>query len=110
MVDGYLIAWSVYLLAGVGCCVIWWHITAHLDNAGWRDLLRGLVAVLLFTPWYAGEAQQELAPAFFVLLMDVFLKGTEGGLQGGIVLLIALFVMLLGLTGQMLFRHRASRR
>ncbi len=90
----YLIAWTVYILAGLGCCVVWWKITAFITNRGWRDLSRGLVLVMIFTPWFADEGRDAYAPALVVLAMDLLLEGAKGGLQGGLVLLISLFLML----------------
>jgi len=94
----YLIAWLVYGSAGLGCCAFWWKITSFLQNLAWQDLLRGLVVVLIFTPWYAGESPEFYAPAIVVLLMDVLLEGAKSGLKGGIALLIATFVMLSVIT------------
>ena len=95
----YLIAWTIYVVAGVGCCVVWWKITAMILGRGLvRDFLRGLSVVAVFTPWYASPAGEHYAPASVVLLLDVFLQGAKGGLKGGIALLFMLFVMLLVLA------------
>jgi hypothetical protein len=101
-----LVVWAVYALAGLGCCIVWWKITASLSNRGWRDLARGLVLVLIYTPWYAGESREFFAPAIMVLVMDLLLEGAKGGLQGGLILLCSLFVMLLGLTLRLIFGRR----
>ena len=66
----YLIAWTIYILAGVACCFIWWKITSYIRQSAWQDLARGFVVVLIFTPWYAGESPEFFAPAIVVLLMD----------------------------------------
>ena len=102
----YLIAWLLYLLAGVGCCLVWWRMTRGLVHMGLRDLLRGFVVVLIFTPWYAGESQEFLAPAVVVLLFDLFLEGARSGMTGGVVLLSMMFVLLLFLTIRQFQRKR----
>jgi len=94
----YLIAWLIYLLAGVGCCLVWWRITRALAHKALRDLLRGFAMVLIFTPWYAGESEGFLAPATVVLLFDLLLSGAKNGLKGGVALLVMLFLVLLYLT------------
>ena len=104
----YLIAWCVYALAGLGCSIVWWKMTSFLRHRGWRDLARGIVVVLIFTPWYAGESHQFMAPASVVLMMDLLLEGAKGGLQGGLVLLFSLFAMLIGLTLRLLFWRRTE--
>ena len=83
----YLIAWCVYVLAGLGCSVVWWKMTSFLRHHGWRDLVRGIVVVLM---------------------MDLLLEGAKGGLQGGLVLLFSLFAMLIGLTLRLLFWRRTE--
>jgi hypothetical protein len=102
----YLVAWSIYILAGLGCNVVWWKITSFIDNRGWRDLSRGMVIVMIFTPWFADESRSVYAPALIVLVMDMLLEGAKGGLHGGLALLISLFVMLLALTLGLVFRRR----
>jgi hypothetical protein len=101
----YLIAWLIYVLAGLGCSLVWWRIT-RLVPIALRDLLRGCVVVLIFTPWYAGESQEFLAPAIVVLLFDLFLEGAQSGLTGAVVLVSMLFVMLLFLTVRQFQRKR----
>lgn len=102
----YVVAWTIYVVAGIGCSVVWWKITSAIRSRGWREILRGLVVVLVFTPWYAGESPEFFAPAVVVLLMDVMLEGTRSGMKGGVVLLFATFVMLLVLTARELRRRR----
>lgn len=102
----YQIAWSIYVVAGLGCCAVWWKITSYIRRGGWRDLSRGIVVVLIFTPWYAGEFQEFYAPAFVVLLMDLLLAGVSAGMKGGLALLVSSFFMLLVLTGRLIFSKK----
>ncbi len=99
----YLIAWTIYVVSGIGCCIVWWRITSRIPHGGWRDLCRGFVVVLIFTPWYAGESPELYAPALVVLLMDLLLEGAKAGMKGGLALLISSFLVLLGLTVRLLF-------
>lgn len=102
----YILAWLVYGVAGIGCCAFWWKLTSFLDHRGWRDLLRGIVVVMIFTPWYAGESPEFYAPAVVVLLMDVLLEGAKSGLKGGIALLVATFIMLSVITVRQYIRSK----
>ena len=90
----YAIAWALYLGSGAGFCFFWWKVTSRIRHAGWRDLLRGLSLVLIYTPWYADPAHEHFAPAVIVLLVD-FLPGSTGsGLAVALTLLAALAAML----------------
>ncbi len=104
----YLIAWMIYIIAGVGCCAVWWKITSFIRHRGWRDLSRGIVIVLIFTPWYAGESAEFYAPAVVVLLMDMLLEGAKAGMKGGLALLVSSFVMLIMLTGHLIFKRKSD--
>ena len=102
----YIIAWLIYLVAGIGCCAFWWKVTSFMNHRGWRDLFRGLAVVLIFTPWYAGESPEFYAPAIIVLLFDLLLEGAKSGMKGGIALLVATFVMLLVITVRQYLRQK----
>jgi hypothetical protein len=106
MEDQYIVAWTVYVAAGAGCCLVWWRLTGFIGSRGIREILRGLAIVLIFTPWYAGESPEFYAPAIVVLLLDLMLEGAKSGMKGGIVLLFATFLMLLVLTVRQLRRSR----
>lgn len=106
----YWLAWGCYVLAGVGCCIVWWRITRGIRNSASRDLLRGMVAVLIFTPWFAGDNTDFYAPALAVLMFDLLLENARNGLISGIALLVSLFLVLIVLATRQLLRSRAARR
>ncbi len=68
--------------------------------------MRGIVVVVIFTPWYAGESPEFFAPAIVVLLMDLLLEGARAGMKGGIALLFSSFLMLLILTARLVLSNR----
>lgn len=102
----YVTAWSIYGVAGIGACLFWWRLTSPVNHHGWRDLLRGIVVVLIYTPWSVGEPSGFYAPAIIVLLMDLLIEGSKSGLEGGIALLLATFFMLIVLTIKQFRRNR----
>ena len=106
----HLLGWLFYIAAGIACCFIWWRLTSYIRHGGWRDLLRGVLVVVIFTPWFAGEAHEFLAPAFVVLLMDLLLEGVTGGMKGGVALLFSSFAMLTVLTVRALLFKRHIQR
>ena len=105
----YIIGWLVYFLAGIGCSIVWWKITSLIWHSGWRELLRGIVVVLIFTPWYIGDSSEFFAPAIIIFIMDLLLEGAKAGLKGGIALLFSTFLMLIVLTVRaVLYKRSAS--
>jgi len=91
----YVIAWSIYLVFGILFSLFWWKMTRNLSHGGWKDLLRGICLVLIFTPWYVSEAHEHVAPAAMVVAMDLLLGSTGHGLTGSLALLTATAVMLI---------------
>ena len=103
----YFIGWSIYLLAGLAFSLAWWKLTSNLRHSGWRDLLRGITLVVIFTPWYVSEAHEHVAPAAVVVLIDLLLGSTDNGLTGSLALLISTGIMLIVLISKR-FLFKAS--
>ena len=101
----YVVAWIVYGLAGAGMTLVWFKITATVGHSGWRDLMRGIAIVLIFTPW-PPPGTEVYAPAIVVLLMGLIFEGTDTSLASGIALLASAFLMLVVLTIRQVRRSR----
>ncbi len=102
------LAWTVYILAGVGFCLFWWKVTSNVKHDGWRDLFRGIALVMMYTPWFSDESHEHLAPAIVVFFMDVLLGGSDNGLAASLVLLVALAFMLAALIVRRILARRAN--
>lgn len=95
----YFYGWMIYLASAFGCFLVWVRMTRSLSRF-FKGLLRGFVAVALFTPWYVDKNQDYLAPAGLVTLYDALTKGAEAAYRAGHVVAVAeilMFVLLLGL-------------
>ena len=71
--NDYLLAWSAYGAAALGCLLVWWQMTGWL----WRRLrepLRVLVATLLATPTVIDPSRELFAPAIAVFSLDTLFK------------------------------------
>lgn len=69
----YLLAWSAYAVAALGCLLVWFRLTRWM----WRYLrepLRVLVAVLLFSPTIVDPAKELFAPAIAITALDLLFK------------------------------------
>ncbi|MFT7219462.1 MAG: hypothetical protein ACI8Z1_001077 [Candidatus Azotimanducaceae bacterium] len=102
----YIAAWAVYAVAGFAFGASWWRLTRRVDHSGWRELLRGIVVVVIFTPWYISEVHEALAPAIVVVLMDFLLGSSDNGLTGSLVLLMATAGMLVLIIVRRLLKGR----
>ncbi|SFP92229.1 MFS transporter [Pseudomonas borbori] len=71
--NDYLLAWSAYAVAALGCLLVWFRMTRWM----WRYLrepLRLLVAVLLFSPTVVDPAKEQFAPAIAITALDLLLN------------------------------------
>jgi signal transduction histidine kinase len=76
----YLLAWSAYAVAALGCLLVWFRLTRWM----WRyvrEPLRLLVAVLLLTPTVVDPAKELLAPAVAVVALDLLFKVGNNALR-----------------------------
>ena len=68
--NDYLLAWSAYLIAALGCLLVWLRMTRWM----WRYLrepLRLLGVVWLFSPTVVDPAKDAFAPAIAITALDL---------------------------------------
>jgi len=69
----YLLAWSAYGIAALGCLLVWIRITRPMWR--WlREPLRLIVAVLLLTPTIVDPVKDLYAPAVAITMLDLLFK------------------------------------
>ena len=91
----YLIAWTVYIAAALGCLLVWGKITASLNYklASW---LRFWAAALVLTPGFTNPEMTWFSPAFLAMIYDGLTHGPEHMTQnammvaGGLVVFTAI--------------------
>jgi predicted permease len=69
----YLLAWAGYVLAALGCLLVWFRMTGWM----WRYLrepLRVLVAIVLFCPTIVDPSRELFAPAVAIVSLDLLFK------------------------------------
>ncbi len=69
----YILAWTLYALAALGCLLVGFRITAWMWRA-LREPLRVLMAVLLCTPTLVDPARELQAPAIAIAALDLLFK------------------------------------
>ena len=71
--NDYLLAWSIYGIAALGCLLVWFRVTRPLWR--WlREPLRLIVAVLLLTPTIVDPTRELFAPAVAITALDTLFK------------------------------------
>jgi predicted membrane protein len=73
LTNEYLLAWTVYGVAALGCLLVWFRITRPMWR--WlREPLRLIVAILLLTPTIVDPAEDLYAPAVAITALDLLFK------------------------------------
>lgn len=77
LANEYLLAWTAYGIAALGCLLVWFRITRSMWR--WlREPLRLIVAVLLLTPTIVDPTKELFAPAVAITALDLlFNVGTN---------------------------------
>ena len=89
-----MIAGSLYLAAALGCMLVLMRMTRKMRRLP-RNLLLGLSAVLLFTPWFVDDAFNYYSPAVLVFLMDTLFTDTGMASRAAKALMLSGILMLL---------------
>ncbi|WP_370978782.1 hypothetical protein [Agaribacterium sp. ZY112] len=104
----HLLAWAYYLGASVLFYVVFWYVSRNW----WRELkqlLRALLAAILFTPWYTLGDQGYMSPAWLSSVADLLLAREGGFMRAGFPLLIAICAAL-ALSSALAFWQWFSRK
>ena len=91
-VQGYWIAWSLYLLAAAIGGLMAWRVLHRWLQRDLAIVLECLLLALLFTPWYVLPGQGVMAPAFIVALFDTITIDAEAGVRALVPLIMALLL------------------
>lgn len=108
--SNYLLAWLVYVLAGVVFYAIFWRITRFKKYKFLSYSLRAITLAIMATPWYVGSEGDLLAPALIVMLMDAITIGRETAVRALVPLFLAIIIAFVIVIICLLFRRRAIVR
>ncbi|MDG2174518.1 MAG: hypothetical protein P8M72_00025 [Gammaproteobacteria bacterium] len=88
----YIIAWIVYLTAGVIFSVVSWKL---LKRFLWRELaylIQSLQLAVIFTPWYVLPEEEILAPAIYIFVLDLITIDVTTSIRALIPLMMAILL------------------
>jgi len=88
----YIIAWTVYLCAGIIFSIISWKF---MKKVLWRELaylLQSLLLAIIFTPWYVLPEEEILAPALIIFMLDLITIDVTTSIRALIPLVMAILL------------------
>lgn len=92
--------WALYYVAAIGLWILFAWVLNYKRFQGLSLGLLALSAGVLFTPWFIVDSKPDMAPAFMILLFDLFSNSGQSVIRLLIpmvfVVLVALLVLICG--------------
>ena len=98
----------IYLTAAVVVFLIFWRLTRVLKFELLVYMLRGLLASLIFTPWFINLQETTLAPALMIVMLDMITLGAAEVFRAGVPLFLSIFTFQAIALGFYIFKKKAS--
>ena len=99
----------IYLTAAVVVFLILWRLTSVLKFELLVYMLRGLLASLIFTPWFINLQETTLAPALMVAMLDMITLGSAEIFRAGVPLFLSIFTFQAIALGFYIFKKKPAK-
>ena len=100
----------VYLTAAVVFFVLLWRLISVLKFELLVYILRGLLASLIFTPWFINLQETTLAPALMVAMLDMITLGSAEVFRAGVPLFLSIFTFQTIALGLYIFKKKPAKK
>ena len=87
-----MLVWAIYLSSSLIVAAVFFRITKTDKFVYLSSLLRAMFLAVAYTPWYATEASERLAPALMVFTLDL-ITGAGDPVRSLVPLLLSIFVL-----------------
>ena len=100
----------IYVTAAVVFFLLFWRLISVLKFELLVYMLRGLLASLIFTPWFINLQESTLAPALIVAMLDLITLGSAEVFRAGIPLLLSIFTFQAIALGFYIFKKKTAKK
>ena len=100
----------IYLTAGVVFFLLFWRLISFLKFELLVYLFRGLLASLIFTPWFINLQESTLAPALIVAMLDLITLGSVEIFRAGVPLLFSIITFQAIALGLYVFKKKSATK
>ncbi len=98
------------MTAGVVFFLLFWRLISVLKFELFVYMFRGLLASLIFTPWFINLQETTLAPALMVVMLDLITLGSAEVFRAGVPLLLSIFTFQVVALGFYIFKKRPAKK
>ena len=100
----------IYLIAGVVFFLLFWRLISILKFELLVYMFRGLLASLIFTPWFINLQESTLAPALIVAMLDLITLGFAEVFRAGVPFLLSIFTFQAIALGLYVIRKKSATK
>ena len=100
----------IYLTDAVVFFVLLWRLIIVLKFELLVYILRGLLASLIFTPWFINLQETTLAPALMVAMLDMITLGSTEVFRAGVPLFLSIFTFQAIALGLYVIRKKSATK
>ena len=100
----------IYVTSGVVFFLLIWRLICVLKFELLVYMLRGLLASLIFTPWFINLQEATLAPALMVAMLDMITLGSTEVLRAGVPLFLSVFIFQAIALGFYIFKKKPAKK
>ena len=98
------------MTSGVVFFLLIWRLICVLKFELLVYMLRGLLASLIFTPWFINLQETTLAPALMVAMLDMITLGSAEIFRAGVPLFLSIFTFQAIALGFYIFEKKAIQK
>ena len=100
----------IYVTSGVVFFLLIWRLICVLKFEFLVYMLRGLLASLIFTPWFINLQEATLAPALMVAMLDMITLGSAEVFRAGVPLFLSIFTSQAIALGFYIFNKKPAKK
>ena len=100
----------IYVTSGVVFFLLLWRLISVLKFELLVYMLRGLLASLIFTPWFINLQEATLAPALMVAMLDMITLGSAEVFRAGVPLFLSIFTSQAIALGFYIFKKKSDKK
>ena len=100
----------IYVTSGVVFFLLIWRLICVLKFELLVYMLRGLLASLIFTPWFINLQEATVAPALMVAMLDMITLGSAEVFRAGVPLFLSIFTSQAIALGFYIFKKKSARK
>ena len=105
----FWLIWLVYLGASAIFYALFWKYIRLLTHDLVSFVLRGLMAALIFTPWFVNIQGSIMAPALMIVMLDLITIGPGETARAGVPLFLSILVIESVSIGLYLLKRKLGR-